>query len=114
MRGVAGRRVVVVLSGGNIDLPLLQAVVRRGLTVCGRYLVLRTRILDRPGLADEAARAARRRAREHRRRRPPPRGLDILVTDTEVELTVETRDAEHAHDVVALPTGKGYDVERVR
>ena len=44
---IEGRRVVVVLSGGNIDLPLLQAVVRRGLTVSGRYLVMRTRIRDR-------------------------------------------------------------------
>ena len=110
---VAGRRVAVVLSGGNIDLPLLQAVVRRGLTVSGRYLVLRTRILDRPGslmkllqlLADERVNLVD--VVHHRE------GLDILVTDTEVELTVETRDAEHADGLLALLARHGYEVVRV-
>jgi threonine dehydratase len=110
---VAGRRVVVVLSGGNIDLPLLQAVVRRGLTVSGRYLVVRTRILDRPGslmkllqlLADERVNIVD--VVHHRE------GLDILVTDTEVELTVETRDAEHAEGLLALLARHGYEAVRV-
>ena len=110
---VAGRRVAVVLSGGNIDLPLLQAVVRRGLTVSGRYLVMRTRILDRPGslmkllqlLADDRVNIVD--VVHHRE------GLDILVTDTEVELTVETRDAEHAEGVLALLARHGYEAIRV-
>ncbi len=40
-------------------------------------------------------------------------GLDILVTDTEVELTVETRDAEHAEGVLALLARHGYEAIRV-
>jgi len=114
LRGLEGKRVAIVLSGGNIDLPLLQAVVRRGLTISGRYLVLRTRILDRPGsliallqvLADDRVNVVD--VVHHRA------GLDIFVTDTEVELTVETRDATHARDVVALLTRRGYVVERIR
>src|ERR687896_1717714 len=38
--------VAVVLSGGNIDPTLLISVMRRGLTLGGRYLVVRTRIAD--------------------------------------------------------------------
>ncbi len=109
-----GLRVVVVLSGGNIDLPLIQSVIRRGLTVSGRYLVLRTRILDRPGallqllqiLAEDRVNIVD--VVHHRE------GLDIFVTDTEVELTVETRDGAHARDVMALLTRRGYAVDRVR
>ena len=41
--------VVAVLSGGNIDPTLLISVMRHGLTLAGRYLVLRTRLPDRPG-----------------------------------------------------------------
>ena len=55
-RGPAGRsrsagaaRSALLLSGGNLDATLLAAVVRHGLTVNGRYMVVRTRILDRPG-----------------------------------------------------------------
>ena len=95
-------RSAVVLSGGNIDLPLIQAVVRRGLTVSGRYLVLSTRIPDRPGALLQLLQVlAENRVNivdivHHRE------GLDVFVTDTEVELTVEARDAAHGRDVMAL------------
>ncbi|MGH2999217.1 MAG: threonine ammonia-lyase, partial [Gaiellaceae bacterium] len=41
--------VVPILSGGNIDATLLISVMRHGLGAAGRYLVLRTRVPDRPG-----------------------------------------------------------------
>jgi threonine dehydratase len=111
---IEGRRVVVVLSGGNIDLPLIQSVIRRGLTVAGRYMVLRTRITDRPGsllrlLGVLAADRVNIIDVTHHRE-----GVDIYVTETEVELTVETRDAEHRRAVLDLLTANGYEAERVR
>jgi threonine dehydratase len=114
LEGLQGRSVAVVLSGGNIDLPLIQAVVRRGLTVSGRYLVLSTRIPDRPGallqlLGVLAANRVNIVDVVHHRE-----GLDVFVTDTEVELTVETRDAAHAREVMALLEERGFAVERVR
>ena len=45
----SGEDACALLSGGNIDPTLLVSVVRHGLTRAGRYLVLRTRVLDRPG-----------------------------------------------------------------
>jgi threonine dehydratase len=109
-----GRMIAVVLSGGNIDLPLIQAVVRRGLTVSGRYLVLSTRIPDRPGALMRLLQVlAENRVNivdivHHRE------GLDVFVTDTEVELTVETRDAAHAAEVMALLAERGFAAERLR
>ena len=46
--------VVPILSGGNIDPTLLIAVMRHGLTLAGRYLVIRTRVPDRPGELQDA------------------------------------------------------------
>src|SRR5207249_61220 len=40
---------VPILSGGNIDPTMLISVMRHGLTVAGRYLVVRTQLSDRPG-----------------------------------------------------------------
>jgi len=114
LRGMEGERVAVVLSGGNIDLPLIQSVIRRGLTISGRNLIFKTRILDRPGSLMQLLQIlAENRVNivdvvHHRE------GLDIVVTDTEVQLTVETRDATHARDVMALLTRRGYAIERVR
>jgi threonine dehydratase len=103
----------VVLSGGNIDATLLISVMRRGLTLAGRYLVLRTRIPDRPGeLARLLARLGEARVNivevEHRRE-----GADIPVGETGLTLTVLTRDPEHCDALIAAMGEWGYAVERV-
>ncbi|MEO8291156.1 MAG: threonine ammonia-lyase [Gaiellaceae bacterium] len=103
-----------LLSGGNIDASLLIEVTRHGLTRGGRFLVLRTRISDRPGeLARLLAHIAERRVNvvsvEHHRE-----GMDLPVTGTEVELTVSTRDEEHCAELLGLLAEWGYDAERLR
>jgi threonine dehydratase len=105
---------VAVLSGGNIDPTLLISVMRHGLTVAGRYLVVRTRIPDRPGeLIKLLQLCAEKRVNvvsvEHHRE-----GMQISVAETEVELTVGTRDLAHGNDVIAAFNDAGYPTERVR
>ncbi|MHB8641590.1 MAG: threonine ammonia-lyase [Gaiellaceae bacterium] len=105
--------VAVVLSGGNIDPTLLISVMRHGLTVAGRYLVLRTRIADRPGeLIKLLQLCAEQRVNvvsvEHHRE-----GMQISVAETEVELTLATRDREHREQVVRVLEEHGYPIERL-
>ena len=105
--------VAIVLSGGNIDPTLLITVMRHGLTQAGRYLVLRTRVPDRPGeLAKLLALLGGARVNvlsvEHHRE-----GMDIPIGETEVELTLVTRDSPHCDDVMETMRGWGYGVERV-
>jgi threonine dehydratase len=111
---VEGRgRACAVLSGGNIDASLLIEVARHGLTRSGRFLVVRTRLEDRPGeLAKLLGLIAEERvnvlAVEHHRE-----GMDLPVTGTEVELTLATRDEEHCRHVLRLLADWGYDAERL-
>ncbi len=105
--------VAVVLSGGNIDPTLLIQVMRHGLTHSGRYLVVRTRLPDRPGeLARLLSLLGGARVNvvsvEHHRE-----GMDLPVAATEVELTLITRDREHCDEVVEMLRGWGYGVERL-
>jgi threonine dehydratase len=105
--------VAVVLSGGNIDPTLLISVMRHGLTVAGRYLVLRTHIADRPGeLIKLLQLCAEQRVNvvsvEHHRE-----GMKISVAETEVELTLATRDREHREQVVRVLEEHGYPIERI-
>ena len=65
--------VVPVLSGGNIDATLLISVMRHGLAVAGRYLVVRTRVPDRPGELAKLLALLARGARQRRRGRAPAR-----------------------------------------
>ena len=106
--------VAIVLSGGNIDPTLLISVVRHGLTLGGRYLVLRTRIADRPGeLVKLLELIAQERGNvvsvEHHRE-----GMDVPVAQTEVELTLITRDQEHVAVLLAAMKSWGYEVERLK
>jgi threonine dehydratase len=106
--------VAIVLSGGNIDPTLLISVMRHGLTLGGRYLVIRTQIPDRPGeLVKLLSLIAEARGNvvsvEHHRE-----GMDVPVAATEVELTLVTRDQEHCALVLEEMRGWGYAVERIR
>ena len=93
--------VVPVLSGGNIDATLLISVMRRGLAVAGRFLVVRTRVPDRPGeLAKLLTMLANERVNvvevEHQRET-----ADLPVAETGVELTLVTRDSAHCDEILA-------------
>jgi threonine dehydratase len=105
--------VVTLLSGGNIDASLMVQVMRRGLALAGRYLVVRTRVLDRPGeLAKLLDLLAAERVNvvevEHQRE-----AAGIPVGYTGVELTLLTRDPEHEEQLLAQMHDWGYPVERL-
>jgi threonine dehydratase len=105
--------VTAILSGGNIDPTLLIQVMRHGLTLAGRYLVVRTRLPDRPGelikllslFAEEHANVV---SIEHHRE-----GMDVPVTETEVEATLLTRDQEHCAAILDAMRRRGYVVDRL-
>ena len=44
-----GKKVLVPLTGGNIDINLVGRFIEHGLSVAGRYFVIHTRLNDRPG-----------------------------------------------------------------
>ena len=104
---------VPILSGGNIDPTMLISVMRHGLSVAGRYLVMRTQIPDRPGeLTKLLSLVAEERGNlisvEHHRE-----GMDLPVSATEVELTIVTRDEEHCRQLLAAMDERGYPVQRI-
>jgi len=110
--GVAnGEDACALLSGGNIDATLLLSVIRHGLTHAGRYLVLRTRVPDRPGgllaLLELVAAERGNIVEVHHRRE----AIELDVAETGVELTLITRDAQHCREIVAALQEHGYEVD---
>ena len=105
-----GRRVGLLLCGGNIDPRLLSAVILRGLVTTSRLVRLVVAVPDRPGsLAEIASVIADENANivdvQHRREFS---GLSVMRT--EVGVTVETRDAEHAARITAALENRGVPV----
>jgi threonine dehydratase len=104
--------VVVVLSGGNVDPMLLTNIVDHGLSAVGRFLVIEVVLGDRPGqLAALTAAVAEQRANvlsiEHHRE-----GVGLPVGETQVRLTIETRDRDHGNGVVFALEQHGFAVTR--
>lgn len=107
-----GKRVVIVLSGGNIDPSLLARLIEHGLTAAGRYLIVRARLLDRPGqLMRLVSILAQERVNimdiEHHRA-----GVPMAINQAEVELTLEVRDPKHCAQIMEALQGAGFEVWR--
>ena len=88
--------ICVVLSGGNIDLMFLEKAVRHGLEASGRFARFKVLVPDEPGnlariLAVIAENGGNLVHVEHHRE-----GFRLPFGKVEIELSVETRDADHA------------------
>jgi threonine dehydratase len=107
-----GDDVCALLSGGNIDATLLMSIVRHGLTRAGRFLIISTRVTDRPGellKLLELVAAERGNIVEIAHRRE---GQSLHISETGVELTISTRDEAHCRALVAALEERGYPVDR--
>jgi threonine dehydratase len=104
--------VVCAISGGNIDPNVIARIIERGLVVEGRRVMIAVRVPDRPGmLAGVLAAVAAERANvlevHHNRA-----FLSGAIGDTEIDLTLETKGAEHIESLIAALKSKGYAVVR--
>ncbi|QPZ39546.1 threonine ammonia-lyase [Paramicrobacterium chengjingii] len=100
---------VAILSGGNIDPLLMQRVVSHGLSAADRYMTLRIPLPDRPGqLARIAEILAQANANVvevlHTRH-----GQGMQISEVMIDLSVETRGADHKTGVVETLRSAGYD-----
>ena len=107
-----GRRVVALLSGGNIDVNVVARVIERGLVRDGRLVRIVVALQDKPGqLAKVSAVIATHRANvievHH------TRAFSHRFGDTTLQLTLETRGPDHVEDILRALRERGYQVQRV-
>ncbi len=108
-----GKRVGLILCGGNIDPRILASVMVRELERESRIVSFRLTIPDRPGvLGIIATRLGALGANilevDHRRL-----FLDVPAKGAKLDVTVETRDAAHAEEILAALAEEGYQPMRI-
>ena len=105
-----GRRVGLVVSGGNIDSRLLASVLMRGMARDGRIARLRIEITDAPGtlaqVAGLIADAGGNIVEVHHQRL----FADVPVKRADLDVVIETRDAAHLAEIVGRLTAAGLAV----
>ncbi|EMA62378.1 threonine ammonia-lyase [Halorubrum kocurii] len=103
--------IVAALCGGNIDLNRLGTVIRRGLVQMGRYLKITIDLKDRPGELERVSSIVARTGANVYAVHHDRTSRDVAVNAAELELELETDDAEHAADIVDALEAEGYEVE---
>jgi threonine dehydratase len=109
----AGRQVGLVLCGGNIDPRILASIMVRELERDDRIVSFRLTIADRPGLLGQVATTLGRLGAnilevDHRRM-----FLDVPAKGARLDVTVETRDAAHAEEILAAFKAEGFTPVRI-
>jgi threonine dehydratase len=110
---LAGKKVAVLVCGGNIDVTLLARIIERGLVKDGRLVRLRVHLPDYPGalyrltgiLADHRANiveTAYDRAYH-----------GVNLGDTAIDITMETRGPDHIAELLVALVAAGYPHERI-
>lgn len=106
----SGSRVVLVISGGNVDSPLVDRIIRRDLFRDGRIMRFSVCLEDDPGsLARLLSLVADSRANIlhifHDRS-----GKDLPIYLSRVELELETRGPDHVKSIAFALKEAGYDI----
>ena len=108
---VKGRRVVCVMSGGNIDVSFIQSIIERGLVARHRRIRFTVTLLDRPGslvqllnvIADSGANIL---AVEHDKL-----NLSLNPNETNVHIACEVGGREHGEAVLDALRSRDFRVE---
>ncbi len=105
-----GKKVGIVLSGGNIDSRLLASVIMRQLVHEGRIISLKVGISDRPGALGKIATLVGEAGGNIIEAMHQRLFTSANIKAAELELTIECRSAQHAETVVALLGENGFRV----
>ncbi len=108
------KKIAVVLSGGNIDLPILSNALQRGMVEQGRLVRLLIWVPDRPGGLNSVTEIlAQTRANIlqvlHQRMT-----LHTPFGDTEIEIDLETRGKDHTEEILKALHAAGLKVQRLK
>ena len=106
---VKGKKVVCLVSGGNIDVTILNRVINRGLTVGGRLSTLNINLADKPGqlsgvcnviaqLGGNVISVIHDRMDSHK------------INGCTIRIELETRNAEHIAEIKRGLSEQGYTV----
>jgi threonine dehydratase len=108
-----GRRVGLVLSGGNVDPRILSSIMVRELAREEKIVAIRLIIPDRPGVLGEITTVLGRMGGnildvEHHRT-----VLKVPAKGASLDVVFETRDGAHAREIIAALEALDYTVERL-
>ena len=105
---VKGKRVVSVVSGGNVDVTILSRVIKRGLLMSGRNYTICVELMDKPGqllgVSEILARLGANVISIHHERASETMDINGCY----LRIVLETRNHEHIREIESALTSAGF------
>jgi threonine dehydratase len=108
-----GKKIGIFIGGGNIDVSLLSRIIERGLVKDGRLVRLRIHLPDHPGALQRLAAVIAGKQANIVETNYDRAYYGVLLGDTAIDITLETRGPEHIAELTAVLEASGYSHERV-
>ena len=107
---IQGKKVVCVVSGGNIDVTSLSRVIERGLMKSGRHSDLLIELVDKPGQLKDVSRIIADCGGNvigvHHERNSSTASINGCY----LRITMETRNYEHVQEIIQALTAEGFHI----
>ncbi len=108
---VKGRKTICIVSGGNIDVTILNRVINRGLAKSGRSCTFTVELEDKPGqlvgVSQIVAQMGGNVVSVHHERNDD----SARVTACQLRIKVETRNEQHIEEIRKALTNQGFKVD---
>ncbi|MBO5608061.1 MAG: threonine ammonia-lyase [Treponema sp.] len=96
---VAGKKVVSVVSGGNIDVTILSRIIKRGLMKSGRVSNLLIELIDKPGQLERVSRIIAQQGGNVTSVHHERAGETEHINGCYLRVSMETRDYNHVNAI---------------
>lgn len=110
---LAGKKVAVLVCGGNIDVTLLSRIIERGLVKDGRLVRLRVHLPDYPGALHKLTGILAQHRANIVETSYDRAYYGVNLGDTAIDITMETRGPDHIAELLSALGASGYAHERV-
>jgi threonine dehydratase len=108
-----GKKVAVLVCGGNIDVSLLSRIMERGLVKDGRLVRLRVHLPDYPGALHRLTGILAQHRANIVETSYDRAYYGVNLGDTAIDITMETRGPDHIAELLSALSASGYAHERV-
>lgn len=112
--GLEGKKVVSIVSGGNIDVNILARVIDRGLDFGGRIAQFSIRLKDCPGALEEVLSVFRQQTANVLEVYQHKYAEGVPVGQVNVTFTIETKNEKHITSIEKELLSIGFDIFQAR
>src|SRR5690606_5718557 len=107
----SNKKVVPIISGGNVDVSFISRIIERGMVESGRFMRFRTILKDKPGNLEKILEVISELNGNILDISLSHIGDKIYQNYAQLSISIETKNQEHKDEIYAVLKTKGYETE---